>query len=52
MPKSPRIRGDRFLSAGPAGPAEELARVVCFLAVGESAQIVGQIWAVNGGLDM
>jgi len=25
---------------------------VCFLAVGESAQIVGQIWAVNGGLDM
>jgi hypothetical protein len=25
---------------------------VCFLAVGESAQIVGRIWAVNGGLDM
>jgi NAD(P)-dependent dehydrogenase (short-subunit alcohol dehydrogenase family) len=26
--------------------------VVCFLAADESAYITGQIWAVNGGLDM
>jgi inorganic pyrophosphatase len=29
-----------------------IARVVAFLAVGESSYITGQIWAVNGGLDM
>jgi acetoacetyl-CoA reductase len=27
-------------------------RVVCFLAADASAYITGQIWAVNGGLDM
>jgi hypothetical protein len=26
--------------------------VVCFLAADQSAYITGQIWAVNGGLDM
>ena len=31
---------------------EEIARVVSFLAADESAYITGQIWAVNGGLDM
>jgi NAD(P)-dependent dehydrogenase (short-subunit alcohol dehydrogenase family) len=40
------------IPVGRPGRPEELARVVCVLAVGESAQIVGQIWAVNGGLDM
>ena len=39
------------IPVGRPGRPEELARVVCFLAVGESAQTVGQIWAVNGGLD-
>ena len=34
------------------GRPEEVARVVCFLAADESAYITGQIWAVNGGLDM
>ena len=34
------------------GRPEEIARVVCFLAADESAYITGQIWAVNGGLDM
>jgi acetoacetyl-CoA reductase/3-oxoacyl-[acyl-carrier protein] reductase len=34
------------------GRPEEIARVVCFLAEDESAYITGQIWAVNGGLDM
>ena len=42
--------------ADPAGRArarpEEIARVVCFLAADESAYITGQIWAVNGGMDM
>jgi NAD(P)-dependent dehydrogenase (short-subunit alcohol dehydrogenase family) len=51
VPKSPANPRGQILSAGPPGRPEELARVVCFLAVGESAQIVGQIWAVNGGLD-
>jgi NAD(P)-dependent dehydrogenase (short-subunit alcohol dehydrogenase family) len=26
--------------------------VVCFLAADQSAYITGQVWAVNGGLDM
>jgi len=34
------------------GRPEEIARVVGFLAADESAYITGQIWAVNGGLDM
>jgi NAD(P)-dependent dehydrogenase (short-subunit alcohol dehydrogenase family) len=34
------------------GKPEEIARVVAFLAADESAYITGQIWAVNGGLDM
>jgi Enoyl-(Acyl carrier protein) reductase len=34
------------------GAPEEIARVVCFLAADASAYITGQIWAVNGGLDM
>src|SRR6516164_238224 len=31
---------------------EEIARAVCFLAADDSAYITGQIWAINGGLDM
>jgi len=34
------------------GRPEEIARVVSFLAADESAYITGQLWAVNGGLDM
>jgi NAD(P)-dependent dehydrogenase (short-subunit alcohol dehydrogenase family) len=34
------------------GRPEEIARVVGFLAEDESSYITGQIWAVNGGLDM
>jgi NAD(P)-dependent dehydrogenase (short-subunit alcohol dehydrogenase family) len=37
---------------GRLGRPEEIARVVCFLAADESSYITGQIWAVNGGLDM
>ena len=46
---------DRILGqipVGRLGRPEEIARVVCFLAADESAYITGQIWAVNGGLDM
>jgi 3-oxoacyl-[acyl-carrier protein] reductase len=34
------------------GRAEEIARVVHFLAADASSYITGQIWGVNGGMDM
>jgi len=40
------------IPVGRLGAPEEIARVVCFLAADASAYITGQIWAVNGGLDM
>ena len=45
-----RIRGQ--IPVGRLGRPEEIARVVSFLAADDSAYITGQIWAVNGGLDM
>jgi NAD(P)-dependent dehydrogenase (short-subunit alcohol dehydrogenase family) len=45
-----RIRGQ--IPVGRLGQPEEIARVACFLATDHSAYITGQIWAVNGGLDM
>jgi NAD(P)-dependent dehydrogenase (short-subunit alcohol dehydrogenase family) len=45
-----KIRGQ--IPLGRLGRPEEIARVVAFLAADESAYITGQIWAVNGGLDM
>jgi NAD(P)-dependent dehydrogenase (short-subunit alcohol dehydrogenase family) len=45
-----RIRGQ--IPVARLGRPEEIARVVGFLAADESAYITGQIWAVNGGLDM
>jgi NAD(P)-dependent dehydrogenase (short-subunit alcohol dehydrogenase family) len=45
-----RLRGQ--IPVGRLGTPEEIARVVGFLAADESAYITGQIWAVNGGLDM
>jgi NAD(P)-dependent dehydrogenase (short-subunit alcohol dehydrogenase family) len=45
-----RIRGQ--IPVGRLGAPEEVARVVCFLAADESSYVTGQIWAVNGGLDM
>jgi NAD(P)-dependent dehydrogenase (short-subunit alcohol dehydrogenase family) len=44
-----------FLEKIPAhrmGQADEIARVVCFLAQDASGYITGQIWGVNGGIDM
>lgn len=46
---------DKILSQiplGRLGKAEEVARVVHFLAADASSYITGQIWGVNGGLDM
>lgn len=37
---------------GRLGDPEEVARVVHFLAADASAYITGQVWGVNGGLDM
>jgi acetoacetyl-CoA reductase/3-oxoacyl-[acyl-carrier protein] reductase len=37
---------------GRLGRADEVARVVHFLAADASSYITGQVWAVNGGLDM
>jgi NAD(P)-dependent dehydrogenase (short-subunit alcohol dehydrogenase family) len=45
-----RIRGQ--IPVGRLGRPEEIARVVSFLAQDESSYVTGQIWAVNGGLDM
>ncbi len=45
-----RVRGQ--IPVGRFGKPEEIARVVSFLAQDESSYITGQIWAVNGGLDM
>ena len=38
--------------AAPVRPAEEIARVVHFLAADTSGYITGQVWGVNGGMDM
>ena len=46
---------DRIRAQIPVGRlcrAEEIARVVHFLAADASAYITGQVWGVNGGLDM
>jgi acetoacetyl-CoA reductase len=45
-----RVKGQ--IPVGRLGRPEEIARVVCFLAADQSAYITGQVWAVNGGLDM
>jgi NAD(P)-dependent dehydrogenase (short-subunit alcohol dehydrogenase family) len=37
---------------GRLGEPEEVARVVHFLAADASSYITGQVWGVNGGLDM
>lgn len=46
---------DRIRSQIPVGRLcrpEEIARVVHFLAADDSAYITGQVWGVNGGMDM
>jgi len=45
-----RIKGT--IPAGRLARPEEIARVVHFLAADSSGYITGQVWSVNGGLDM
>ena len=45
-----RIKGT--IPAGRLARPEEIARVVHFLAADSSGYITGQVWGVNGGLDM
>jgi NAD(P)-dependent dehydrogenase (short-subunit alcohol dehydrogenase family) len=45
-----RLRGQ--IPVGRFGTPEEVARLVAFLADDESSYITGQIWSINGGLDM
>ncbi|MDI9939223.1 SDR family oxidoreductase [Rhodococcus sp. IEGM 1351] len=40
------------MPAGRAGRPEEVARVVHFRAADASSDITGQVWSVNGGMDM
>ncbi|WP_330256780.1 3-oxoacyl-ACP reductase FabG [Nocardia sp. NBC_00565] len=40
------------IPVGRAGRPEEIARVVHFLAADAAAYITGQVWSVNGGMDM
>jgi acetoacetyl-CoA reductase len=52
MPDKALDRIRKQIPLGRLGKPEEVARIVGFLAADESAYITGQIWAVNGGLDM
>jgi acetoacetyl-CoA reductase/3-oxoacyl-[acyl-carrier protein] reductase len=52
MPERVLERVRAQIPAGRLGRPEEIARVVTFLAADQSAYITGQIWAVNGGMDM
>ena len=45
-----KIRGQ--IPVGRLGKPEEIARVIGFLAADDSSYITGQVWAVNGGMDM
>jgi NAD(P)-dependent dehydrogenase (short-subunit alcohol dehydrogenase family) len=45
-----RVR--KQIPVGRLGRPDEIARVVCFLAADQSAYITGQVWSVNGGMDM
>jgi len=52
MPEKVLAKITSQIPIGRLGRPEEVARVVHFLAADASSYITGQIWGVNGGLDM
>jgi len=52
MPEKAIAKVESQIPVGRLGRPEEIARVVHFLAADASAYITGQVWGVNGGLDM
>jgi len=52
VPEKVLARITKQIPMGRLGRPEEIARVVHFLAADASAYITGQVWGVNGGLDM
>jgi NAD(P)-dependent dehydrogenase (short-subunit alcohol dehydrogenase family) len=52
MPEKVLERVKKQVPVGRLSRPEEIARVVHFLAADASAYITGQVWGVNGGLDM
>ena len=52
VPEKAMDRMKAQIPLGRLGRPEEVARVVHFLAADASSYITGQVWAVNGGMDM
>ncbi len=52
MPEKALDRVRAQIPVGRLGTPEEVARVVAFLAADASSYITGQLWGVNGGMDM
>jgi acetoacetyl-CoA reductase/3-oxoacyl-[acyl-carrier protein] reductase len=52
VPEKALERMKAQIPLGRLGKPEEVARVVHFLAADASSYITGQVWAVNGGMDM
>jgi NAD(P)-dependent dehydrogenase (short-subunit alcohol dehydrogenase family) len=52
IPEMVMTRLTSQIPVGRAGRPEEVARVVHFLAADASSYITGQVWSVNGGMDM
>jgi NAD(P)-dependent dehydrogenase (short-subunit alcohol dehydrogenase family) len=52
MPEEVLDRFRKTIPAGRLGRPEDIARLVTFLAADDASYITGQIWSVNGGLDM
>jgi acetoacetyl-CoA reductase/3-oxoacyl-[acyl-carrier protein] reductase len=52
MPEEVLDRFRKTIPAGRLGKPEDIARLVTFLAADDASYITGQIWSVNGGLDM
>jgi acetoacetyl-CoA reductase/3-oxoacyl-[acyl-carrier protein] reductase len=52
IPEKVMERAKAQIPLGRFGEPEEIARVVHFLAADASSYITGQVWGVNGGMDM